>query len=85
MKYLTCLAPIALAACQTTQPAIEVREVEVAVPRACVPLSDIPAEPGRVADQLTGQAASDTLVLAESAMRLRAWGLELAGLLRACG
>jgi len=74
-----------LNACQTTQPAIELREIEVAVPRACVPADQIPAEPETVADRLTGQAASDTLVLAESALTLRAWGRELAALLGACG
>jgi len=77
--------PLLLGACQTTQPAVEVRTVEVAVPRACIPADQIPAEPATVADQLTGRAASDTLVLAESALTLRAWGRELAALLRACG
>ena len=82
----TKIAPLfVLTACAHQQPAVEVRTVEVAVPRACVPADQIPAEPETVADQLTGQAGADTLILAESALQLRAWGRELAALLRACG
>ncbi len=92
MKPTACLTIVArltplllIAACAHQQPAVEVRTVEVAVPRACIPADQIPAEPETVADQLTGRAADDTLTLAENALRLRAWGRELAALLRACG
>lgn len=78
-------AALTASGCKTTQPAVEIRTVEVAVPRACVPVDEIPPEPETVADQLTGRAADDTITLAESALRLRAWGRELAALLRACG
>ena len=85
IRLVTVLAAaLTTTACKTTQPGVEVRTIEVAVPRACVPLDQIPAEPETVADQLTGQAASDTLILAESALRLRAWGRELRGYLVAC-
>lgn len=79
-------ASVALTACKTAgEPAVEVRTVEVALPMPCIPADQIPAEPETVTDQLTGRAAEDTLTLAESALRLRAWGRELAALLRACG
>lgn len=78
------LAP-ALAACQTTQPVgIQVREVEVAVPVACVTPEQIPAEPPRVGDTLTGNAVVDLSIVAASALELRKWGQEQAAILQGC-
>ena len=67
-------------------PAIEARVVTVDRPVAisCVKASDIPAEPTKIGDRLTGDAARDLPVVAASAVRLRAWGGQLAALLGGC-
>jgi hypothetical protein len=85
MRAPIVLALFALSACQTTTPAIEVREVEVPVPVRCVDPEQVPAEPPRVGDQLTGRAVEDLLIVSESALLLRKWGQEMAALLRGCG
>lgn len=47
-------------------------------------VTEIPAEPPYVSDQLTGDAREDVKILAGSAIRLRAWGDEMRRLLEAC-
>lgn len=84
MKRLLFLAPLALAACQHDAPGIEVRTVRVPVPGACLPIDKIPDEPPQVRDRLTGNAADDLPIVAESALRLRAWGREMHAALTAC-
>ena len=83
------LAPaLLLAGCagRVPPPAIAATVVRVEVPVAisCVTASDIPAEPAKVGDRLTGDAARDLPVVAASAVRLRAWGGQLAALLGGC-
>lgn len=79
------IAPFALAGCaHASQPAIEVRTVEVPTPVACVKASEIPAEPQRVADKLTGRADHDVSIVAESALELRRWGGKLRAMLVGC-
>jgi hypothetical protein len=85
MRHLILPALFALSACQTTQPGIEVREVEVPVPVRCVDPADVPAEPPRIGDELTGNAVVDLSIVAASALELRKWGQEMAALLRGCG
>jgi hypothetical protein len=71
-------ATIALCGCATTQP---VRYVSV----YCVPSgTQLPAEPPKVHDQLTGHADKDAGILAGSAIRLRAWGQALNHILEGC-
>jgi hypothetical protein len=75
---------LALAACETTQPGVEVRTVQVPTPVACLPADQIPAEPETVSHLLTGVAAHDLAIVAASALELRAWGQEMAAALKAC-
>lgn len=44
----------------------------------------LPAEPPKVGDQLTGQAQRDFQIVAGSAARLRAWGSSLNDILESC-
>lgn len=44
----------------------------------------IPAEPEKVGDKLTGKADEDVKIIAGSAVRLRAWGQGLQGILEGC-
>lgn len=79
------LAPLALlAACATTPGAVEVREVRVPTPVACVSADAIPPEPAKVGGQLAGDAVTDSSILAASALELRKWGQELSALLTGC-
>lgn len=75
---------LALAGCATDQGGIEVRTVEVPTPVECVPANEIPEEPPTVSDRLTGSAAVDLAIIAESALLLRAWGKEMHAALTAC-
>lgn len=75
---------LALTACQTTQPGIEVRTVEVPVPQPCLPPDQIPVEPPTVGHLLNGAAAHDLSIVTESALLLRAWGKEMHAALTAC-
>lgn len=84
MKALVLPALILVAGCGHTQPGVKIQRVEVPVPQPCLPADKIPAEPPRVADQLTGNAAVDLPIVAASALLLRAWGQELAAAHRAC-
>jgi hypothetical protein len=71
-------ATIALSGCATTQP---VRYTPV----YCLSNgTQLPAEPPKVHDQLTGHADKDAGILAGSAIRLRAWGQALNYILEGC-
>lgn len=67
---------LALAGCTTT------RTVYCVTPDEYQRLKD--AEPPKVADQLTGKADEDVRVIGGSAVRLRAWGTGLLGVLEGC-
>jgi len=84
MRAVFLLLPLALAACTAGQPGIEVRTVRVPVPQPCLPADQIPPEPSRVGDTLTGDAASDLVIVAASSLLLRAWGQEMHAALVAC-
>lgn len=77
-------ASAVLASCNHTRPGIEIREVPVVVPSPCLDKADVPPEPPQVGDQLTGNAASDLLIVAASALELRAWGITMQAALKAC-
>lgn len=83
-KTLAIAAALLVSGCHHTQPGVKIQRVEVPVPQPCLPADQIPAEPPRVADQLTGNAAVDLPIVAASALLLRAWGQELAAAHRAC-
>jgi hypothetical protein len=71
-------ATIALCGCATTQPTRY-------VPVYCLSNgTQLPAEPPKVHDQLTGHADKDAGILAGSAIRLRAWGQALNHILEGC-
>ena len=78
------VALLTLAACQTTQPGVDVRVVRVPTPAPCVPADQIPPEPEQVGSRLTGNAAADLAIVAASALDLRAWGQGMAADLKAC-
>lgn len=82
------LAAIALAGCaaKPTPPVIETRieRVDVPVAVACVDPKDVPAEPPRVGDQLTGDAVHDIGPVAASNLRLRAALDQAMALLKGC-
>lgn len=80
------LATLPAAMCQSDQPGIEVRTVEVVrtVPIACVKREDIPAEPPKIGAKLTGDPVHDLDVVSASALRLRAWGQEMSAMLQGC-
>lgn len=79
---ITAAALLTLNACQTTQPAIEVREIEVPVPQPCLTqeqLAELP-EPDLIGDRLgrtPETAEADRDILAATNLRLRAWGRTL--------
>jgi hypothetical protein len=69
---------LCLTGCATTQP---VRYTPV----YCLSNeTQLPAEPPKVHDQLTGEADKDAGILAGSAIRLRAWGQALNHILEGC-
>jgi hypothetical protein len=84
MKPAAILTLLALAACATPPVGIEVRTVEVPTPIACVKRDQLPAEPPRIASDLTGNAVVDISIVAASALELRKWGQEQAALLEGC-
>lgn len=80
-----CLIAACLSACATTPPVgIDVREVEVPTPVACVTREQLPAEPERVGDRLTGNAVVDLALVAASALELRKAFGEQRALLEGC-
>jgi hypothetical protein len=92
MKINTCLAvglnlvaAMSLAACAQNPPlAVEVREVQVPTPVACIKPEQIPPEPERVGPLLTGNAVADLATVAASALELRIYGGELRALIEGC-
>ena len=83
MKRLLLLLAVPMGGC-AHQREVEIREVAVPTPVACVRQEQIPAEPPRVAQRFNGNARHDLEILAENAQDLRAWGQELHGLLEGC-
>ena len=76
MKRIVPLLALALAGCATV-PKV------VAIP--CIAKDQvIPAEPPTVHSRLTGQADQDLPIVAGSALRLRAWGRSLQGIVESC-
>lgn len=75
----------ALAGC-ASDGSVGVRVVEITTPTPvpCVDRDQIPAEPARVGNQLTGDAVSDLSIVAASALELRRYGGELRALLAGC-
>ena len=82
-RALLLLLSVVLAGC-AHEPKVEIREVPVPTPVACVDPQAIPAEPPRVADMFNGNARHDLVIVADSAQDLRAWGQELRALLDHC-
>ena len=76
MKSVTILAAmLALSACTTTR----------YVTAPCIAKDQaLPAEPERVKPRLTGKADEDLRIVSGSALRLRAWGSGLQGILEGC-
>lgn len=56
---------------------------KVPVAQSCV-TGDLPAEPPKISDQLTGDSGKDIGLISGSALQLRAWGKSLYMMLRAC-
>ena len=79
-------ALVGCSAAVTPPPAVEVHTVVERVPVAvpCVNASDIAPEPPHVANQLTGKAGHDLLVVDQSALDLRTWGEHNTAQLIAC-
>ena len=85
MKRLLPLAALALAGCKTmADPVVEVREVEVPTPVACIDPAEIPAEPPTIGQRFNGDAKHDLAILAPNAQALRKWGQEMRALLEQC-
>lgn len=84
MRYLVLAAVAFVAACNHPHPGIQVQTVEVPVPQPCLAAEDIPPEPPQVGEQLTGNAASDLLIVAASALELRATVITMRAALLAC-
>ena len=83
------LCAAALSGCMgsdTPPPAVEVHTVveKVLVPVPCVTASNIAPEPAHVANQLTGQAGHDLLIVDQSSLDLRTWGEANTAQLKAC-
>ena len=72
-----------LSACSHTG-GVQIKRVEVPTPVPCLRTEAIPPEPLHVADKLTGQAAHDLVIVAESALELRIWGRSMRAALEAC-
>ena len=62
-----------VAACQTTQPCVDVRTVQVSGTVPCVNRDDSPLEPEQVGDQFSDDAKHDLGMLRPSALELRKW------------
>jgi hypothetical protein len=65
-------------------PRIETVTVKIPVPVYCVQRADIPPEPAKVGDRLTGNAAADIGPISISALELRKALREALALLGAC-
>lgn len=76
-KAFATSALLALTGCATTQYKY--------IPTYCLsPAQQLPAEPPKIHDQLTGDASKDVGLLAGSAIRLRSWGEGLQTILEGC-
>lgn len=84
MKHIAIASLLLLSACNYPQPGISIREIPTPVPTPCLAKADIPPEPAQVGDQLTGNAASDLLIVAASALELRAAVITMRSALLAC-
>lgn len=80
MKRLALIALLALSACATGKDRYVT--VHCVTPVQWQELHE--AEPPKVADKLSGKADEDIKVVAGSAVRLRAWGQGLLGVLQGC-
>lgn len=78
------IVALPLAACSTPNQGVQIRTVEVPTPVPCLDRSQIPAEPERVGDKLTGYAAADLQIVSASALKLREWGRAMHAALLAC-
>lgn len=76
--FVLTLAALALAGCQTTR----YTTVHCLTPEQLEEIRK--AEPPKVGDKLTGKADEDVRVVAGSAIRLRAWGRGMLGVLDGC-
>ena len=83
MKRALLLIAVPLAGCAHKHE-VEIREVPVPTPVACVDPERIPVEPPRVAQRFNGNARHDLEILARNAQDLRLWGQEMRMLLEAC-
>lgn len=83
---LIALAALSGCGAQTPPPAVEIRTITVEKPVAvaCVDKASIPAEPPKVATQLTGDARHDLDIVSGSALRLRQALKETFALLAPC-
>jgi hypothetical protein len=72
---------LALTACSGRTPAPQ--PILVPTPVHCV-TGDIPDEPPRISESLTGDSGVDIGLIAGSAIELRAWGQALRGMVEAC-
>lgn len=86
MRVTVFVMALALAGCNTTEPAVRVEtvEVKVPVPVACIDADDIPPEPPRISEQLNGNAGHDLDIVAQSALELRSALRKTRALLLAC-
>ena len=80
MRILAIAALLALSACATGKERYVT--VHCVTPEQWQELHE--AEPPKVAKKLTGKADEDIRVVAGSAVRLRAWGQGLLGVLQGC-
>lgn len=78
MKRAAILIALALAGCG------QAKVVSVPTPVACVKRDQLPAEPASVKDDLTGNAAQDTAVLAVGLLEWKDYAGKLAALLKGC-
>jgi len=84
-RFVSLLALTALAACKTVPaPPVEIREVPMPTPVACVDPAEIPEEPAMVGQRFNGDAKHDLAVLAPNAQALRKWGQDMRALLERC-
>ena len=75
------VASATLTACAPAQQGVRVVTQPVPTPVACVDKAQVPAEPPKVGDQLTGDAVHDLGIVAPSALELRIWGETLYALI----
>ncbi len=76
LNLLSLAACLALAGCAATPRTIIV---------PCIAKDQaLPAEPPKIAERLTGRADEDLPIIAGSAVRLRAWGRALNGIVESC-